>query len=86
MEGARSGRNLRDPALGMPTIILGGIILGVMTPTEAAAAGAAYAFVLGFFIYREITWTQIPKIVIESVMGTASIMIIMSAASPSVGS
>jgi tripartite ATP-independent transporter DctM subunit len=66
----------------MPTIILGGIIFGVMTPTEAAAAGAAYAFVLGFFIYREITWTQIPKIVIESVMGTASIMIIMSAAQP----
>jgi tripartite ATP-independent transporter DctM subunit len=68
--------------MGMPTIILGGIILGVMTPTEAAAGGAAYAFVLGFFIYREITWTQIPKIVIESVMGTASIMIIMSAAQP----
>jgi C4-dicarboxylate transporter DctM subunit len=70
------------PPLGMPAIILGGIILGVMTPTEAAAAGAAYAFILGFFIYREITWTQIPRIVIESVMGTASIMIIMSAAQP----
>jgi tripartite ATP-independent transporter DctM subunit len=68
--------------MGMPAIILGGIIFGVMTPTEAAAAGAAYAFVLGFFIYREITWTQIPRIVIESVMGTASIMIIMSAAQP----
>jgi tripartite ATP-independent transporter DctM subunit len=53
-----------------------------MTPTESAAAGAAYAFVLGFFIYREITWTQIPKIVIESVIGTASIVIIMSAAQP----
>ncbi len=70
------------PPMGMPAIILGGIILGIMTPTEAAAAGAAYAFVLGFFIYREITWAQIPKIVIESVMGTASIMIIMSAAQP----
>ena len=61
---------------------LGGIIVGVMTPTEAAAAGAAYAFILGFFIYREITLTQIPKIVIESVMTTASILIIMSAAQP----
>ena len=70
------------PPLGMPVIILGGIIAGIMTPTEAAAAGAAYAFILGFFIYGEITWTQIPKIVIESVMGTASIMIIMSAAQP----
>jgi len=70
------------PPLGMPVIILGGIIAGVMTPTESAAAGAAYAFVLGFFIYREITWTQIPKIIVESVMGTASIVIIMSAAQP----
>ena len=46
------------PPLGMPVIILGGIIVGVMTPTEAAAAGAAYAFILGFFIYREITWPR----------------------------
>ena len=66
----------------MPVIILGGIIAGVMTPTEAAAAGAVYAFILGFFIYREITWAQIPKIVIDSVIGTASIVIIMSAAQP----
>ena len=70
------------PPLGMPVSILGGIIAGIMTPTEAAAAGAAYAFILGFFIYREITLTQIPKIVIESVIGTASIVIIMSAAQP----
>jgi tripartite ATP-independent transporter DctM subunit len=70
------------PPLGMPLIILGGIIVGVMTPTEAAAAGAGYAFILGFFIYREITWAQIPKIVMESVMTTASILIIMSAAQP----
>jgi len=70
------------PPMGMPVTILGGIIAGVMTPTEAAAAGAAYAFILGFFIYREITLTQIPKIVIESVIGTASIVIIMSAAQP----
>ena len=53
-----------------------------MTPTEAAAAGAAYAFILGFFIYREITLAQLPKIITESVIGTASIVIIMSAAQP----
>jgi C4-dicarboxylate transporter DctM subunit len=70
------------PPMGMPAIILGGIILGVMTPTEAAAAGAAYAFMLGFFIYHEITLAQLPKIILESVIGTASIVIIMSAAQP----
>ncbi len=70
------------PPMGMPAIILGGIILGVMTPTEAAAAGAAYAFILGFFIYHEITLAQLPKVILESVIGTASIVIIMSAAQP----
>jgi len=70
------------PPMGMPVIILGGIVGGVMTPTEAAAAGAAYAFVLGFFVYREIGWKQLPEIITESVIGTASILIIMSAAQP----
>jgi tripartite ATP-independent transporter DctM subunit len=70
------------PPLGMPAIILGGIIGGVMTPTEAAAAGAAYAFILGFFVYHEIAWAQLPGIITESVIGTASIVIIMSAAQP----
>jgi tripartite ATP-independent transporter DctM subunit len=70
------------PPLGMPMIILGGIVGGVMTPTEAAAAGAAYAFILGSFIYRELTLAQLPGIITESVVGTASIVIIMSAAQP----
>jgi len=70
------------PPLGMPAIILGGIIGGVMTPTEAAAAGAAYAFILGCFIYRELTLAQLPGIITESVIGTSSIVIIMSAAQP----
>ncbi len=70
------------PPLGMPAIILGGIIFGIMTPTEAAAAGAGYALCLGCFVYREIGWRDLPGIVTESVIGTASILIIMSAAQP----
>jgi len=70
------------PPMGMPIIILGGIIGGVMTPTEAAAAGAVYAFILGFFFYREIKPSNLPGIITESVMGTAAILIIMSAAQP----
>jgi C4-dicarboxylate transporter DctM subunit len=70
------------PPMGMPVIILGGIIGGVMTPTEAAAAGAMYAFVLGFFIYRELRLRDLPKIITESVMGTAAVAIIISAAQP----
>ena len=70
------------PPIGMPAIILGGIIGGIMTPTEAAAAGAAYAFCLGLFVYRELSWRDLPGIITESVIGTASILIIMSAAQP----
>jgi len=70
------------PPMGMPLIILGGIIAGIMTPTEAASAGAGYAFVLGFFVYKEIKPAMLPGIIVESAMGTAAIAIIMSAAQP----
>jgi len=70
------------PPMGMPVIILGGIIGGVMTPTEAACAGAAYAFVLGFFVYGELHLQDFPKIITESVAGTAAVAIIIAAAQP----
>ena len=70
------------PPMGMPIIILGGIIAGVMTPTEAACAGAAYAFVLGVFVYRELKFRDLPKVITESVAGTAAVAIIISAAQP----
>jgi tripartite ATP-independent transporter DctM subunit len=70
------------PPMGMPIIILGGIIGGVMTPTEAAAAGAAYAFILGFLVYREISLAQLPQLISESALATAAIGIIIAAAQP----
>src|SRR5450756_631866 len=59
------------PPMGMPIIILGGIIGGIMTPTEAAAAGAAYAFVLGFFVYKEIKPAMLPGVIVERMITTA---------------
>ncbi len=70
------------PPMGMPLIILGGIVGGVMTPTEAAAAGAAYSFILGYFFYHEIKLSQLPGLVSESALATAAIGIIISAAQP----
>jgi tripartite ATP-independent transporter DctM subunit len=70
------------PPMGMPAIIIGGIIGGIMTPTEAAVAGAAYAFVLGVLIYREIKISQLPKILLDSALTTGTIAIIVAAASP----
>ena len=69
------------PPMGMPAIILGGIIGGVMTPTEAAA-GAFYAFVLGCFIYRELKLRDVLRVITETVIGTSAVSIIIAAASP----
>ena len=70
------------PPMGMPLIILGGIIAGVMTPTEAAAAGALYAFILGFCVYKEIKARDLLHIITETVVGTSAVAIIISAAQP----
>jgi len=54
----------------------------VMTPTESAAAGAAYAFILGFFVYKELRFSQLLAVLSESALATAVIVIIISAAQP----
>jgi C4-dicarboxylate transporter DctM subunit len=66
----------------MPVIILGGIIGGIMTPTEAASAGAVYAFILGFFVYKELSLRDLGKVIRDSALSTAAIAIIISAAQP----
>jgi tripartite ATP-independent transporter DctM subunit len=48
-----------------PVIILGGILLGIFTPTEAAIVAAVYSFILGFVIYKEIHLVDIPKILLK---------------------
>ena len=46
--------------LGLPVIIFGGILGGVVTPTEAAVLAVVYAFIVGVFVYREIKWKDLP--------------------------
>jgi tripartite ATP-independent transporter DctM subunit len=65
--------------LGAPVIILGGILGGIFTPTEAAAVGALYMLVLGF-VYRELKLRDLPGIFAEAVMTTAAIMLIVASA------
>lgn len=65
-------------ALFMPIIILGGIYSGVFTPTEAAVVAVVYAFVVGAFVYRELTFENIIGIFTKSAMTTSIIMIIIA--------
>jgi tripartite ATP-independent transporter DctM subunit len=61
-----------------PVILVGGMLSGMFTPTEAAAIAAFYAFVLSFFVYRELTLAQLWRILKETAMETAIITFIIS--------
>jgi tripartite ATP-independent transporter DctM subunit len=66
--------------LGLPAIIFGGILGGVVTPTEAAALAVLYAFVVGVFVYREIKWKDLPDIMIRSSVVTAAVCFLLAVA------
>ncbi len=66
--------------LGMPVIIIGGILSGWFTPTEAAVIACAYALFLGIVVYREISWRDLPRILWETTLHTVRVMFIISAA------
>ena len=70
------------PALVMPLIIVGGILLGIFTPTEAGATAAVYAWLVGMFVFRELRWGDLPLILHRAVLSTATVMFIVAAASP----
>jgi C4-dicarboxylate transporter DctM subunit len=53
-------------AILMPVILLGGILSGVFTPTEAAGVAVLYAVIVGFFIYRELTVSDLLSILYET--------------------
>jgi tripartite ATP-independent transporter DctM subunit len=69
------------PGLMMPVIILGGILGGVFTPTEAAAAGVLYALLVGFFVYRKLTPAQLWPILRETGIMSGGVMLIVANAS-----
>ena len=54
------------PGLMIPIIIMGGILLGWFTPTEAAAVAVVYALVVPPFFYRELAWRDVPGIFADS--------------------
>jgi tripartite ATP-independent transporter DctM subunit len=63
----------------MPVFVVGSILLGVVTPTEAASFAVAYALFLGVFVYRKITLTNLPRIFAEAMRDSAVILVIIAA-------
>ncbi|HYB70352.1 MAG TPA: TRAP transporter large permease, partial [Candidatus Bathyarchaeia archaeon] len=76
------GRAVTDALipLGLPAIIFGGILGGAVTPTEAAVLAVIYAFIVGVFVYREIAWRDLPRILIQSAVVTASVCFLLGTA------
>ena len=69
------------PSLGMPFIIIGGIIGGVFTPTEAASIAVLYGLVLGIFVHRDIRIARLPAMIIRAASLGAGVMMIVGTAS-----
>ena len=65
-------------ALLMPVIIIGGIIGGVFTPTEAAGVAVVYAFLLGSIVYRELKWSDLPNVLRNTAITTGILFFIVS--------
>jgi tripartite ATP-independent transporter DctM subunit len=74
------GRALKDGfwALMIPVVIWGGIFGGIATATEVGGLAALAAIVIGAFIYRELSWRDFWKTIVDSAMQTAVIMLIVA--------
>lgn len=66
-------------ALLMPIVVLGGIYGGIVTPTESSAVAVVYALLVSTLVYRELAWSEIPRIMLESALLVAAVLVIIGA-------
>lgn len=64
-------------AILMPVIIMGGIYGGIFTPTEAAGVAVIYAYITGLFLYKELTFRELPKVILSSALITSVVLVII---------
>ena len=77
---AESWHAFRESAWGISliVIVLGGIYAGLFTPTEAAAMSAVYAFIIEIFIYKDMKWKDVPRVLLASANMSAMILYIVT--------
>jgi tripartite ATP-independent transporter DctM subunit len=63
-----------------PVIILGGILAGVFTPTEAAAVAVAYAIIIGMFVLNTLKVSDLPDVLMRAAMTSATVLLLVGAA------
>jgi len=65
------------PSLMLIVIVIGGIVAGFFTATEASAIAVLYTFILSVLVYREVSWNHIPDILLKSAMTTSIVMLLI---------
>ncbi len=70
------------PALFMPVLIMGGILSGMFTPTEAAGVTVVYAAVVGAFFYRKLTFKSLPKVLLHAGLESGMVMLLIAMSEP----
>ena len=66
--------------LGMPVIVLGSVVMGIVTPTEASVVATVYAFVLAAFVYRELTLRKFFDACRDAMTSSAMILFVIACA------
>ena len=69
------------PSLMMVVVVIGGIIAGIFTATEASAIAVVYSFILSVLIYREVKIRDLPQILLKTVETTAIVMLLIGTSS-----
>jgi C4-dicarboxylate transporter DctM subunit len=67
-------------ALLMPVVVMGGIYIGVFTPTEAAGIAVAYGIIISLFVYRSINFGQLVALIKKTAITTSNLLIMVTAA------
>ncbi len=64
-------------ALAMTGLIIYGLLSGIATPTETAVVASVYAFIVGALIYRQLPVRELPKIIVDSAVSSAAILVLV---------
>ena len=70
------------PALFMPVLIMGGILSGMFTPTEAAGVAVVYSFFVGIFLYRRLNFKNLPGVFLKAGLESGMVMMLISMSEP----
>jgi tripartite ATP-independent transporter DctM subunit len=72
----RTGRRAVLP-MGLPALIIGGLVAGLFTPSEAGAFAVAYAMLLSMVVYRTLSFARLGRVMVQSAMLTAEVLIVV---------